>query len=175
VLGENGGRIPMPDLKEATGLGASAYGTVARLVEAGVARKRTDPDDQRRKLVELTDDGADHVDVDGDLDGDAGKESSDDQDDADSDQKDLDEGQEAVDAGGEIDAATNGGGPLTVTDIDWLDEASFHAALAESSDLEDLRETLGWLDEDGDLRSLVQSMGATDDLPDFQGADINGD
>lgn len=153
ALADHGGEAPTPVLREDTGLGKAAYNHLNNLADAGLIERRPDPEDGRRTLAALSDDGATLVGL---------KDDVDDQDEPDEDQE--------VDVLAESDGDGNGG-DLTVADVDWLDESSFHVAVAESADLQDLRETLGWRDEDGDLGGLVRGMDATDDLPAYQEVD----
>ncbi len=127
-----------------------SYKHLSNLEERDIVESRKDPDDERRYLYSLSAEEAEHADGPHDESDDSGEH--------------PDEGHtEEIDT-----AATNG--DLTVADIDWLDESSFHVAVAESTGLQQLRDTLGWLDEDGDLAALVRGMDATEDLPDFQEA-----
>lgn len=169
ALAEHGEQSPS-DL-EMTSERSSVYYHLGDLADQELVSKRPDLEDARRQLYSLTDTGRALVDDDHD-------DSSDTTDDSDdSDDDDQEQGDESPEPPGTAadgtatDADANGRGDLTVADIDWLDESSFHVAVAESADLPELRATLGWRDEDGNLAALVRGMDATDDLPDFQEAD----
>jgi DNA-binding MarR family transcriptional regulator len=66
-----------------------------------------------------------------------------------------------------LDDAVVGINDLNLGDVtpDWLDEASFHAAVEDSETVEDLACTLGWEHDDLDgLRWLVEFVGVDDQL-----------
>lgn len=153
------GELSSSEVETVTG---RSYKHLSDLEERDIVESRKDPDDGRRHLYSLSVSGPSLAE------GADGEQK--DYEDNDDNQEDADEDQSVADATEEIDAAATNGG-LTVADIDWLDESSFHVAVAESSGLQELRDTLGWLDEDGDLAALVQGMDATDDLPEFQEAE----